>query len=384
MGTEQPRAGAQIPYVDLGAVHAEIGSELDAAVSRVSRSGWYLLGPELEAFEREFAAYCGVAHCVGVGSGMSAIELALRAIGVGPGDDVLVPAYTWVATWLAVSAVGARPVPVDVEESTYNIDVDAARATVTERTAAIVPVHLRGEPADMGAIEELARAHGLAVIEDSAQAHGARYRGRRAGALGRAAAFSFYPAKNLGAFGDGGAVTTDDADLAAEVRLLRNYGMRTRYEVEVAGVNSRLAELQAAVLRVKLGHLDAWNRTRRSLAGSYAEALAGLEGLELPEARDDTEAVWHLFVAGHSRRDACREALAAAGIETLIHYPVLPHVSGAYRDAGIPPGSLPVAERLAARAFSLPLQPQMDPAVVGRVAEALRAVIGSQRPESGR
>ncbi len=376
MGEGRPQAGVKVPYVDLGAVHAEIGAELDAAVRRVSRSGWYLLGPELDAFEQEFAAYCGVAHCVGVGSGMSAIELTLRAIGVGRGDEVLVPAYTWVATWLAVSAVGARPVPVDVEESTYNIDVEAASAAVTERTVAIVPVHLRGEPADMDAVDELARTHGLAVIEDAAQAHGARHQGRRVGGLGRAAAFSFYPAKNLGAFGDGGAVTTDDADLAAEVRLLRNYGMRTRYEIEAAGVNSRLAELQAAVLRVKLGRLDAWNRTRRSLAGSYVEALAGLERLVLPVTRAGTEPVWHLFVVSHPEREACREALGAEGIETLIHYPVLPHMSGAYRDAGIAAGSLPVAERLAASAFSLPLQPQMDPAVVGRVAEALRAATG--------
>lgn len=363
---------AETRYLDLAAAQAEIAPELNAALARVADSGWYLLGPELEAFEREFAAYCGVAHCVGVGSGMSAIELALRAIGIGAGDEVLVPAYTWVATWLAVSQVGARPVPVDVEEATYNIDVEAAQAAITDRTAAVIPVHLRGEAADMDATDELARTHGLAVVEDAAQAHGARHRGRRVGGLGDAGAFSFYPAKNLGAFGDGGAVTTDDEALAAKLRLLRNYGMKNRYEVEIAGVNSRLAELQAAVLRVKLGRLDAWNETRRRLAARYAELLADLDSVTLPAVREWAEPVWHLFVIGHPDRAACQADLAGRGIETMIHYPVLPHASGAYAETGIAPGSLPVAERLASRALSLPLYPQIDPAAIERVGEALR------------
>jgi dTDP-3-amino-3,4,6-trideoxy-alpha-D-glucose transaminase len=363
----------EAPFIDLLATQREIGPALKEALAQVADSGRYLLGPELDAFEREFAEYCGVRHCVGVGSGMSAIELALRAIGIGPGDEVLVPAYTWVATWLAVSQVGAIPVPVDVEEATYNIDVKAARAALTDRTAAVIPVHLRGEPANMDAINELARANGLAVVEDAAQAHGARHRGRRVGGLGDAAAFSFYPAKNLGAFGDGGAVTTDDEALAAKVRLLRNYGMKDRYEVEVAGVNSRLAEIQAAVLRVKLTRLDPWNETRRELAAAYGETLAGAAGVVLPVPRPGVEPVWHLFVAGHPERDARRGELARAGIETLVHYPVLPHMSGAYRDAGIAAGSLPVAERLAKRAFSLPLYPRMDRAVIARVGKVMGA-----------
>ena len=364
-------AGLEIPYMDVSAAQADVADELAAAVSRVAESGWYLLGPELERFERDFARYCEVGQCIGVGSGMSAIELSLRALGIGPGDEVLVPAYTWIATWLAVSQVGARPVGVDVDASTYNIDPEAALAAVNERTAAIVPVHLRGEPADMDAIEEIARARGLAVIEDAAQAHGARYRGRRVGGLGTIAAFSFYPAKNLGAFGDGGAVITDDEALAEKVRLLRNYGMKNRYEVETAGVNSRLAEIQAAVLQVKLGRLDAWNARRRELAGRYLAGLQDLASVTTPEFPAWAEPVWHLFVLGHDERDVCRERLARAGIETLVHYPVLPHMSPPYRDLGA--GPLPVAERLAKRALSVPLHPGMDDGAVDRVVEALRA-----------
>ena len=238
-------------------------------MARVAASGWYLLGPELERFEQEFASYCGTRHCVGVGSGMSAIELALLAAGIGPGDEVIVPAYTWIATWLAVTRTGATPVGVDAVESTYNIDPGLIAAAITERTAAIVPVHLRGEPADMDAIGAIAADAGLFVVEDAAQAHGARCSGRRVGSIGDAGAFSFYPTKNLGCLGDGGAVTTDDDALAERLRLLRNYGMRNRYEIEIAGVNSRLAEIQAAVLRLLLPRLDGWNRARSSLAGAY-------------------------------------------------------------------------------------------------------------------
>ncbi|HEU4707468.1 MAG TPA: DegT/DnrJ/EryC1/StrS family aminotransferase [Solirubrobacterales bacterium] len=360
----------RLPFIDVVAAQADVAEELAAAVARVAASGWYLLGPELEAFEWDFADYCEAGHCVGVGSGMSAIELALRALGIGPGDEVLVPAYTWIATWLAVSQVGARPVAVEADPATYNLDPEAAAAAVTERTAAIVPVHLRGEPADMDAVEELARAHGLAVIEDAAQAHGARHRGRRVGGLGNVAAFSFYPIKNLGAFGDGGAVTTDDPALAEKIRLLRNYGMKSRYDVEVAGVNSRLAELQAAVLRVKLGRLDAWNARRRELAGRYLDGLRGLEPVTMPDVPEWAEPVWHLFAIGHDERDACRERLGQAGIETLVHYPVLPHMSPPYAEAGA--GPLPVAERLAARALSLPLHPGLDGEAVDRVVDALR------------
>jgi dTDP-3-amino-3,4,6-trideoxy-alpha-D-glucose transaminase len=346
-----------VPFVDLDSLHAEIAAELEAAVMRTVGSGRYLLGPELERFEHEFAAYCESRHCVGVGSGLSAIELALRAAGIGPGDEVVVPAYTFVATWLAVTRTGAQPVGVDVDAATYNIDPRLAEEAISARTAAIVPVHLRGEPADMEAISELARAHGLLVVEDAAQAHGARHRGRRVGGLGDAAAFSFYPSKNLGALGDGGAVTTDDAALAEKLRLLRNYGMRDRYRFELAGTNSRLAEIQAAALRVKLGHLDRWNAARARFAEAYRERLGAEASIELPVVPDWAEPVWHLFVVGLARRDACSRALGERGIETLVHYPLLPHMTAPY--AGGETGRFPVAERLAAASLSLPLHPRL-------------------------
>ncbi|HEY6730648.1 MAG TPA: DegT/DnrJ/EryC1/StrS family aminotransferase [Solirubrobacterales bacterium] len=365
-----------VPYLDLRALQQELGGELGAATARVLGSGWYLLGPELEAFEREFAAYCGTRHCVGVASGVSAIELALRAAGVGPGDEVIVPAYTWIATWLAVSRTGARPVGVDVVESTYNINPELIEAAIGERTAAIVPVHLRGEPADMDAIGAIAANHGLLVIEDAAQAHGARHRERRVGGIGRAGAFSFYPTKNLGGIADGGAVTTDDDELAERVRRLRNFGMRDRYEIEEAGVNSRLSEIQAAALRVMLPRLDGWNRARADLAGIYYDALRGHDAIALPSPPDWADPVWHLLVIDHPDREACASALAERGIGTLVHYPVLPHRAGPYREEW-PAGSFPVADRLAAGALSLPLYPQLDPAACERVAKAVQETLPS-------
>jgi dTDP-3-amino-3,4,6-trideoxy-alpha-D-glucose transaminase len=365
---------ARVPFLDLGAARLELDGELEAAVGRVLESGWYLLGEELEEFEREFAAYCGTRHCVGVASGLSAIELALRAGGVGPGDEVIVPAYTWVATWLAVTRTGARPVGVDVEEATYNIDPRLLGEAVTERTAAIVPVHLRGEPAAMEAIGEVASANELLVVEDAAQAHGARHRDRRVGSLGDAGAFSFYPAKNLGGIGDGGAVTTDDDELAERVRLLRNYGMRDRYEIEEAGVNSRLAEVQAAALRAMLPHLDSRNRSRSALAEIYLDAFRGHDSIAVPHVPEWAGPVWHLFVVGLDDRDSCARSLAEHGIETLVHYPVLPSRSAPYSDDW-PEGSFPVAERLASSVLSLPLYPQLDPAACEQVAEALLGAV---------
>ncbi len=365
----------EVPFIDLRAAHRELGGELESAVARVVESGWYLLGPELERFEQEFAAYCGTRHCVGVGSGLSAIELALRAAGVGRGDEVIVPAYTWIATWLAVSATGARPVGVDVDARTYNLDPELIGAAIGERTAAIVPVHLRGEPAPMDAIGGLADAAGLLVVEDAAQAHGARYGGRRVGSLGRAGAFSFYPSKNLGALGDGGAVTTDDDELAERLRLLRNYGMRSRYEIEGCGVNSRLAEVQAAALGTMLPHLDRWNAARASLAQTYLHALRGQDAISLPTVAAAADPVWHLFAIGHPDRDACAAALAEQGIETLVHYPLLPHQTEPYREQWAP-GSFPVAEQLAAAELSLPLYPQLAPDTCERVAAAVLASAG--------
>jgi dTDP-3-amino-3,4,6-trideoxy-alpha-D-glucose transaminase len=377
---------ATIPFVDLLADQTELGAELESAVTRVVASGRYLLGPELERFEQEFAEYCGTRYCVGVGSGLSAIELALRAAGIGPGDEVIVPAYTWIATWLAVSRTGARPVGVDVEAETYNIDPSLIAAAISERTAAIVPVHLRGEPADMDAIDEIARAHGLAVIEDAAQAHGARHRGRRVGGLGVAGAFSFYPSKNLGTYGDGGVVTTDDEELAAQVRLLRNYGMKNRYEIEATGVNSRLAEIQAAVLRVKLPRLDAWNAARQRLAAVYRGGLAGRDPIVLPETSAWADPVWHLFVINHPERDRCARALREAGVETLVHYPLLPHLSPPYRDPAQGPGTFPVAEGLATTTLSLPMFPQLESDQCEKVAEALidRSASGLPPPRKPR
>jgi len=365
----------RIPFVDLRAGHEEMAGELEAALTRVADSGWYLLGPELEEFEREYAAYCGTRHCVGVASGLDALELTLRAAGIGPGDEVIVPAYTWVATWLAVSAVGATPVGVDVEESTYNLDPTAAEAAIGARTAAIVPVHLRGEPADMDAIDSVARQRGLLVVEDAAQAHGARHRGRRTGGLGDAAIFSFYPAKNLGALGDAGAVTTDDEELAGKLRLLRNYGMRNRYEIESAGVNSRLAEIQAAVLRAKLPWLDGWNAARSGHAEAYREAFAEQPAIGVPRTPQWADPVWHLFIITHPDRDACRESLAGRGIESLVHYPQLPHMSGAYPEGTWRGGPFPVAERLAATSLSLPLYPQLAADRRDAVAAAVLATL---------
>jgi len=364
-----------IPFVDLAAAREEIGSELDAAVARTVASGRYLLGPELERFESEFAAYCGTDHCIGVGSGLSAIELTLRAAGIGPGDEVVVPAYTFIATWLAVSRTGAQPVPADVCESTYNIDPEAVRAAITPRTAAILPVHLRGEPAEMEAIDALAGDHGLLVVEDAAQAHGAVYQDRRIGSLGAAGAFSFYPSKNLGALGDGGAITTDDRELAEKARLLRNYGMKTKYDVVAEGTNSRLAEVQAAALRVKLPRLDAWNERRAALAARYQAALAGAN-LSMPLVDPDASPVWHLFVVNLAERDACVRALAEQGVETGVHYPVPPHLSEVYAGGGWGPGSFPVAERLAATTLSLPMYPQLDPSHCDLIADRILKASG--------
>jgi dTDP-4-amino-4,6-dideoxygalactose transaminase len=376
LGLDDSNPTAPVPFLDLNAARLELDGELEREVTRVLESGWYLLGPELERFEREFAAHCGTRHCVGVASGESAIELALRAAGVGAGDEVIVPAYTWIGTWTAVSRAGARPVGVDVEEATYNIDPGLIEAAITHRTAAIVPVHLRGEPADMDRVMAVAEEAGLRVVEDAAQAHGARHRGRRVGGIGDAGAFSFYPTKNLGGIGDGGAVTTDDNELAERVRRLRNCGMRNRNEIEEAGVNSRLSEVDAAALRLMLSRLDGRNRARAALAEAYLEAFRGHGAISAPAVPEQADPAWHLFVIGHPDRDACARALGERGIETLVHYPLLPYHVPPYREAWSP-ADFPVAERLAAAALSLPLYPQLDPVDCKRVAEAVLATVAS-------
>jgi len=346
--------GRQLPFLDLASLHAGLEDELTAAFHRVLRSGRYILSEEVEAFEEEFASYCGARYCVGVGSGLDALHLILRACGIGPGDEVIVPANTFIATWLAVSHAGAIPVPVEPDPRTYNIDPARIPGAITGRTKAIIAVHLFGQPADMDPIVEIARLHRLVVIEDAAQAHGAKYKGRRAGSLGDAAAFSFYPAKNLGALGDGGAVVTDDAALADRVRILRNYGSREKYVHEVKGFNSRLDPLQAALLRVKLKYLDLWNARRGAVAAAYTRGLAPLSPpLILPAVHPDAEPVWHQYVIRCAERDSLRTHLARCGIETLVHYPIPPHCQQAYRDRR--GARLPAAEDLAATSLSLPI-----------------------------
>jgi dTDP-4-amino-4,6-dideoxygalactose transaminase len=347
-----------IPFLDLRAAYLELKTEIDEAVARVLNSGYYILGPEVEAFEAEFAAYSQAQYAIGVADGLDALQLALLAMGVGPGDEVIVPSNTYIATWLAVSQCGATPVPVEPLESTYNIDPARIEVAITPATRVILPVHLYGQPADLDPILALARKHGLRVLEDAAQAHGARYKGQRIGAHGDAVAWSFYPGKNLGALGDGGAVTTNDPELAERIRLLRNYGSRVKYVNEVRGVNSRLDPLQAAVLRVKLRHLDNWNARRQALAAAYLSGLANTD-LILPQVPDWADPVWHLFVVRHPQRDALAQRLAAAGIGSLIHYPIPPHRQQAYADAGFAAGAFPLAEEMAGEVMSLPIGPQM-------------------------
>ncbi len=365
-----------VSFLDLKAPYAELHAELDAAYQRVMTSGWYILGDEVTAFEQEFAAYCGVKHCVGVGNGLEALHLILRALEIGPGDEVIVASNTYIATWLAADYAGATPVPVEPDPRTYNLDPARVAAAITPRTKAILPVHLYGLPADMGPLNALAAARGLRVIEDAAQAHGARYQGRRAGGLAHAAGWSFYPTKNLGALGDAGAVTTDDDALADRVRRLRNYGSRVKYYNEVKGFNSRLDPLQAAFLRVKLRCLDAWNARRQALAARYLAALAETPGLTLPWVPPGAESAWHVFAVCHPQRDALQAHLKQAGIGTLIHYPVPPHLSDAYAERGGRPGDFPLAEALAHTELSLPMGPHLAPEQVDEVAAAVRAFAG--------
>ncbi|HTP10655.1 MAG TPA: DegT/DnrJ/EryC1/StrS family aminotransferase [Anaerolineae bacterium] len=356
-----------IPFLDLKAPYLELKPELDAAYQRVMESGWYILGEETEAFESDFAAYCSVSHCIGVGNGLDALYLILRAMDIGPGAEVIVPANTYIATWLAISYAGATPVPVEPDPVTYNLDPARISAAITPRTRAILPVHLYGQPADMDPIIAIARQHNLKVIEDAAQAHGACYKGRRVGSLGDAAGWSFYPGKNLGAIGDAGAVTTNDPDLADKVRVLRNYGSRVKYSNEVKGTNSRLDPLQAAFLRVKLRYLDEWNARRAIIAQRYAIGLAAISDLIVPAVPAWAEPAWHLYVVRSPQRAALQEQLHNNGIGTLIHYPVPPHLSGAYQEMGLPAGHFPITEDLAQTVLSLPMGPHLSTADCAKV-----------------
>lgn len=361
-----------IPILALKPTYLELREEMDAAYRRVMESGWYLLGAETEAFESEFAAYTGAKHCISVGNGLDAIRIALEAHGVGPGDEVLVPAHTFIATWLAVTQCGATPVGVDVAADTANLDPRMLERALTPRTKAVIPVHLYGQPADMGPINEFAAAHGLSVVEDSAQAHGARYLGKRCGNLGSSAAFSFYPGKNLGAFSDGGAITTNDDEVARKAKRFRNYGSEKRYYHDVPGINSRMDELQAAFLRVKLAKLDEWNARRLVLAERYRERLGSVEGLRLQAVPEWADPVWHLFTVRHAKRDALQQYLAEKGIQTIIHYPILPHRSGAYAASPcVAGGPFPAAEDWAATVLSLPMGPHTAMEEVDAVCDAI-------------
>ena len=367
-----------VPFLDLRAAVGECEPELTAALERVRRSGRFVLGPEVAAFELEFADVCGTAHCVAVASGLDALGLTLRAWGVGPGDEVVVPAYTAPATWMAVVSAGARPVGVEVDPRTRDLDASRVPQAITARTRAIVPVHLFGMPADMEAIASVAAEHGLPVLEDAAHAHGARHRGRPAGSLAAAGAFSFYPTKNLGALGDGGAVTTDDAELAERLRELRGAGGREPGdESRLEGLSSRLDEIQAAVLRVKLRRLEAWNRRRGQIAERYLTGLADVHGIDVPSVPDFATAVWHLFVIAADDRDRLRERLGERGVATRVHYDPPPHLTPTFRRAGYKPGDFPVAEELAARALSLPLHPHLDIAQVEEVIRGVRSASGA-------
>lgn len=358
-----------VPFLDLAAPHAAIRPALDAAIARVLDASLYIGGHEVEAFEHEFAQAAGADHAVGVANGLEALQLALLACGVGAGDEVLVPSHTFIASWLAVTHCGATPVPVEPAPGGFHMDPARAAAAITPRTRAIMPVHLYGMPADMAALLSLARAHGLRMVADAAQAHGARWQGQGVGGLGDAAAWSFYPGKNLGALGDAGAVTTNDAGVAQRLRALRNYGSQVRYRHDCIGFNSRLDSLQAAVLRVKLRELDAWNARRAQVAASYLQGLQGVQGLVLPADVAGAESAWHLFVVRSPQRDRLQVMLQAQGVQTQVHYPVACHRQGAYAQ---PPRELPLAEALASEVLSLPMGPHLSDAQVAYCVATVR------------
>jgi dTDP-4-amino-4,6-dideoxygalactose transaminase len=363
----------KIPFLDLGATYRELKVEIDEAIQRVLDSGCYVLGSEVDAFEMEWAQYCDANYAVGVGNGLDALILGLRALNIGQGDDVIVPSNTYIATWLAVSAVGANPVPVEPDLNTYNIDPKRIERAITSKTKLILPVHLYGQPADLDSIVSIARKYNLLILEDAAQAHGARYKGRRIGSYGDAVAWSFYPGKNLGAMGDGGAITTNDCKIADRVRLLRNYGSSEKYVNKVQGVNSRLDPIQAAILRTKLRHLDAWIKRRAAIAAIYSERLKNTQFV-LPAVPEWVDPAWHLYVVKTKDRNLTQDRLANAGIGTLIHYPIPPHMQEAYANVQYSADTFPIASKLAHKVLSLPIGPHLSPEDAIRVA----SIVSSQ------
>ncbi|ERE18036.1 DegT/DnrJ/EryC1/StrS family aminotransferase [Pseudogulbenkiania ferrooxidans] len=346
-----------ISFLDLKAINSTHRDELTAAFERVLNSGWYVLGKEVQAFEAEFAEYCGTKHAIGVSNGLDALHLILRAYGISDGDEVIVPSNTYIATWLAVTYAGATPVPAEPDATSYNLDASRLEALITPRTRAILAVHLYGQPADMDPILQIANKHNLLVIEDAAQAHGAKYKERKVGGLGHAAGFSFYPGKNLGALGDAGAITTNDTELAEKIRILLNYGSRIKYQNEVQGFNCRLDELQAAFLRVKLRYLDQETARRKQVAALYSEKLAGLI---VPMVNDGFDPVWHLYVVRSNKRDELQKWLGERNIGTLVHYPIPPHLQPAYQSLGYKVGDFPIAESIHQEVLSLPMGPTLS------------------------
>ena len=369
-----------IPYADLRSQYRSIKPEIDAAVLRVLDTSQFILGEEVAEFEREFAAYCEAGEAIGVNSGTSALHLALLAAGVGPGDEVITVPFTFVATVAAIVYAGATPVFVDIEPATYNMSPAEIERAITPRTKAIMPVHLYGHPADMDPILDVARRRNVMVIEDAAQAHGAAYKGRRCGSMGTMAAFSFYPGKNLGAYGEGGAVVTSDPDLATKIRVMRSWGEERRYEHTVKGFNYRMDGIQGAILRVKLRHLEAWTEARRARAGDYARAFAGT-GIPIPIEQPQCRHVYHVYAVRLSNRDATRAALQDAGIQTGVHYPIPVHLQPAHADLGYARGDFPASEHAAAQVLSLPLFPEMTPGQVQQVAAAVLAAERTEIPE---
>lgn len=370
-----------IPFLDLQAAYKEIEPEIDAAVKDVLSSGWYVLGEKVESFENDWADYCGARHAVGVGNGLDALHLALQAMGVESGDEVIVPAHTYIATWLAVSQCGAVPVPVEPDEATYNINPDLIEASITPRTKVILPVHLYGQPVDLDPILQIARKYGLRILEDAAQAHGSRYKGRRIGGHGDAVAWSFYPGKNLGAFGDAGAVTTNDTEIADRLRVLRNYGSRDKYVNDVMGYNSRLDPLQAAVLQVKLRYLEKWNNHRKLIAAQYLDQLKNIEQVTLPFVPDWADPVWHLFVVRTKQRAYLMKKLSENKISTLIHYPIPPHKQKAYSNLHVSENKYPLTTRFSNEVLSLPIGTHLTSVDANMVAKKVICAFKNQEGE---
>lgn len=364
----------KVSFLDLGASYRELQSDIEDSVLRSLRSGRYIGGAEVEYFEHTFAVFTQSMHCVGLGNGLEALHLGLKALGVQPGDEVIVPSNTFIATWLAVSECGAVPVPVEPDPLTCTIDTSLIETAITGHTKVIIPVHLYGQPADMDAVLAVANHHGLRVLEDAAQAQGASYKGQRIGAHGDIVAWSFYPGKNLGAVGDAGAITTNNAELADKVRVLRNYGSRQRYVNDVQGYNSRLDPVQAAVLQVKLAHLVDWNARRSHVAARYTEALCDT-GLLLPTVPDWADPVWHLYCVRHTQRDRLRHLLTEQGVESLVHYPIPPHLQAAYAGLGHSRGAFPLAESMADSLISLPIGPAMNDEQVAHVIVSVQAAV---------